>query len=104
MAKQRTSGRTPPKRPRKAAVHGLETWKLEDAKARLSEVVRLAETQGPQLVTVRGKDAAVIISPSEFLRLRPTKKRQPLVDFLQELRLGDISLIREPDSGRDIDL
>jgi hypothetical protein len=30
------------------------TWKLQDAKARFSEVVRLALTAGPQDVTVRG--------------------------------------------------
>src|ERR1700674_815535 len=96
MAK-RTTRRTPPKQSGKTGVNGLETWKLEDAKARFSEDVRLAETNGPQLVTVRGKDAAVIVSPSEFLRLRPTKKQQPLVDFLQDLRLSDNPLVREPD-------
>ena len=88
-------------------LHGLrrlETWKLDDAKARLSEVVGLAGTSGPQLITIRGKEAAVILSPVEFERLRPTKKRQPLVDFLQELRLSDIPLVQESDTGRDIEL
>jgi antitoxin Phd len=100
-------GKTRPaaqKRPQKSGLSRLETWKLEDAKARLSEVVRLAGTRGPQLVTIRGEDAAVILSPVEFERLRSTEKRQPLVDFLQELRLSDIPLLRESDSGRDIDL
>jgi len=36
------------------------TWKLEDAKARLSEVVRLALSEGPQRVTRRGRDAVII--------------------------------------------
>jgi antitoxin Phd len=104
MAKQRTTRKTSLKPPGKSSVKGLETWKLEDAKARFSEVVRLAKTNGPQLVTVRGKDAAVIISPSEFLRLRPAKKQLSLVDFLQGLKLSAIPLVREPDTGRDIDL
>jgi antitoxin Phd len=101
-------------RPRKTAsasveesqLHGLrrlETWKLENAKARLSEVVRLDGTRGPQLLTIRGKEAAVPLSPVGFERLRPTKKRQPLVDFLQELRLSDIPLVRKSDTGRDIE-
>jgi antitoxin Phd len=67
-------------------------------------VVRLAGTRGPQLVTIRGKDAAVMLSPVEFERLRSKEKRQPLVDFLQQLRLNDIPLVRESDSGRDVDL
>jgi antitoxin Phd len=100
MAKRRKTGRVSLK-PARADLHQLKTWKLEDAKARFSEVVRLAATRGPQLVTVRGKEAAVILSPSEFQRLQPTRKKKPLVDFLQELRLGDIPLVREIDRGRD---
>lgn len=103
MTKQRKTTLVSPKRPKTSGLRRLETWKLEDAKARLSEVVRLAETKGPQLVTIRGKDAAVILSPVEFERLRPTEKRKPLVDFLQGLRLNDIPLVRESDTGRDID-
>ena len=35
-------------------------WSLQDAKARLSEVIRLAQSEGPQLVTVHGKSAVTI--------------------------------------------
>jgi antitoxin Phd len=104
MTKRRKAGTASEERSNSSGLRRLQTWKLEDAKARLSEVVRLAGTKGPQLVTIRGKDAAVILSPLEFERLRPNEKRQPLVDFLQELRLSDIPLMREPDTGRDIDL
>src|ERR1700733_8560238 len=104
MKRQRKTVPASSKRPDTSGLRRLATWKLEDAKARLSEVVRLAGTKGPQLVTIRGKDAAVILSPVEFERLRSTEKRQPLVDFLQELRLSDIPLVRESDTGRDIDL
>lgn len=100
MAKPRKPGKVSA-RPARTALHGLETWKLEDAKARFSEVVRLAGTRGPQLVTIRGKEAAVILSPGEFQRLQPTEKKKPLVDFLQELRLRDIPFVRELDTGRD---
>jgi antitoxin Phd len=104
MMKQPKTRLASPKRPETSGLRRLETWKLEDAKARFSEVVRLAGTRGPQLVTIRGKDAAVILSPVEFERLRPMEKRKPLVDFLQELHLSDIALVRESDTGRDIDL
>ncbi len=45
---------------------GLPSSKLKDAKARLSDVVRLAREQGPQHVTVRGKDAVVILSAADY--------------------------------------
>ena len=87
------------------SVDGAPRWKLEDAKARLSEVVRLAGTEGPQLVTVRGKEAAVIVAPDQFRRLLPKAKgHQPLVSFLRGLRLSGLDLQREIDTGREIDL
>ena len=83
----------------------MERWKLEDAKARFSEVVRRAATHGPQLVTVRGKESAVILAPEEYRRLLPrTKGRDSLVRFLQSLDLRKIDIGREPDRGREIEL
>jgi prevent-host-death family protein len=84
-------------------VNGTKSWKLEDAKARLSEVVRLAATHGPQRVTVRGKEAAVILAPEDYRRLLPKPKdHQPIVRFLQGLGLDEIDLTRERDTGREI--
>ena len=83
----------------------MERWKLEDAKARLSEVVRLAGTEGPQLVTIRGKEAAVILAPEQYKQLLPKpKEHQPLVRFLQGLGLSSLDLERERDTGREIRL
>jgi prevent-host-death family protein len=80
-------------------------WKLEDAKARFSEVVRRARTEGPQRVTVRGKDAVVVIAAEALDKLLPAAKpRQDLVAFLQGLGTGDLNVARERDTGRDITL
>ena len=49
----------------------LGRWKLEDAKARFSELVRLARERGPQKVTVRGHDAVVILAAEDYARLAP---------------------------------
>jgi prevent-host-death family protein len=95
------------KRPGEASqvVTGLEQWKLEDAKARLSEVVRRASTAGPQLVTVRGREAAVVLTPEQYRQLLPKPKGHvPLQRFLQDLGLSGISLERENDTGREVDL
>ncbi|MCX7365266.1 MAG: type II toxin-antitoxin system Phd/YefM family antitoxin [Alphaproteobacteria bacterium] len=55
-------------------------WALQDAKAQFSEVVRRATSQGPQVVTYRGVDRAVVISAEEFRRLKP--ERPSFIDVL----------------------
>lgn len=85
------------------AVTGMERWKLEDAKARFSEVVRRAGSSGPQLVTIRGKEAAVILAPEQYRRMLPKDKgKLQLVQFLQGLGLSSVNTERENDPGRDI--
>ena len=82
-----------------------KAWRLEEAKARFSEVVRRARTEGPQHVTVRGRDAVVVISVEELARLSPPEApQQSLGAFLQGLELGGLDLQRERDGGRDIAL
>lgn len=53
-------------------------WKLEDAKARFSEVVRMARERGPQRVTVRGQDAVVVLSAADYARLAPAAAQPTL--------------------------
>ncbi len=79
-------------------------WKLEDAKARFSELVRRAEHDGPQTVTVRGREAVVVLSARDFAKLQPSADRPPLIDFLKGLDLGSLDLTRVPDFGRDVEL
>lgn len=60
-----------------------DIWKLQDAKARLSEVVRKARAGAPQKVTVHGKDA-VIIADAERFDVRPKPRRdQTMADFVE---------------------
>jgi antitoxin Phd len=87
------------------ALTSMERWKLEDAKARLSEVVRLAGTSGPQLVTIRGREAAVILAPEQYQRLLPRRESDlTLSRFLKGLGLAALDVERESDTGREIDL
>lgn len=79
-------------------------WKLEDAKARFSEVVRRAREDGPQRVTVRGHDAVVVMSVEQFDRLAPEKPRAGFLEFMESLHLGGLDLEREPDRGRDAEI
>ena len=79
-------------------------WKLEDAKARFSELVRRAQSEGPQRVTVRGRDAVVVISAEELEQLLPAERRLPFVEFMESLHVEGLDLGREPDYGRDVEL
>jgi prevent-host-death family protein len=84
---------------------GRQRWKLEDAKARFSEVVRRAQSEGPQTVTVRGKEAAVVLSADAFAALQPpAADRVPWAEFVAGLDLEGLDLSREPDFGREVDL
>lgn len=58
-------------------------WRLQDAKARFSELVRLAHSDGPQHVTLHGRDAVVVIDAEEFRRLSGSRTGQLLIDALQ---------------------
>ena len=83
----------------------FRTWKLEDAKAKFSEVVRRARDEGPQRVTYRGRDAVVVVAVNEFKNLLPAEApRQSLVEFLRSTALGELDVRRELDRGRDLAL
>jgi prevent-host-death family protein len=82
----------------------MKSWKLEDAKARFSELVRRAHTEGPQAVTVRGRRAVVVIDAAAFERLAAPVEAVPLVQFLQSLDMSGLDLSRERDAGRDLEL
>lgn len=86
----------------------MKTWKLEDAKNRFSEVVRLALAHEPQRVTRNGREAVVILSADDYEQLVAP---QNLIDFLQASPLaeaiaaGEFELPERPrESGRNIDL
>ena len=68
----------------------LQTWKLEDAKARFSEVVRLAQGENPQLVTVRGKEAVVVLSADQFAKLLPLMAQPNIHQFLSQSPLNQL--------------
>ncbi len=59
----------------------MHTWQMQEAKARLSELVKLAESEGPQDITVHGKSVAVVLSRSAFESL--PGRQQSLVEFMR---------------------
>lgn len=69
----------------------LPTWKLEDAKARFSEVVRLARERGPQRVTLRGQDAVVVLSAADYARLAPAAAKPTLFALFADSPFADLA-------------
>lgn len=82
------------------------SWKLQDAKARFSEVVRLASEAGPQHVTVNGKEKAVILSAQDYWRLSGEPTGAALVRLFAEVDLIDVDFEHPKTRGpvRDVAL
>jgi len=86
------------------ATNTMIRWQLQDARNRLSELVRKAREEGPQVITLRGRDAVVVVSANEFGKL--SRPRGSLVDFFRKSPLAGVKLDldRSTDTGRRIDL
>jgi len=78
------------------------TWNLADAKNRLTEVVNLALSEGPQTIT-RRKDAVVVISAEKYAEL--TGQRQGFKEFLMSgPSFEGLDLKRDQSPMRDVEL
>ena len=69
-------------------------WRLQDAKARFSEVVRQAQQRGPQRVTLHGRDAVVVVRSEEFDRLRRPISGRDIVAALARSPLASVNFER----------
>ncbi|MDO8415796.1 MAG: type II toxin-antitoxin system Phd/YefM family antitoxin [Agitococcus sp.] len=70
----------------------MHTWPVQDAKARFSELLRASLTEGPQIVTLRGTETAVLIPIDEWRRLQ------------QQARPSLKALLLAPHPTADLDL
>lgn len=79
-----------------------KTWQLQDAKSRLSEVVKRAEGGETQVITKRGDKVAVVIDYERYLNL--TGQQKTLLEVLrgEEPYTEDLMLERDKDEGRDL--
>ena len=78
-------------------------WQLQEAKNKLSEVVRLAQ-ESPQYITVHGRPAVVVVSVRQYEAM--TRPRTSLLEFFQTspLRAAELDWMRPGDPPRDVDL
>jgi len=67
----------------------MASWPLQDAKAKLSEVIATAKEHGPQIITQRGIKTAVLVPFEEWERVVQPQKRT-LLEILQSGPQGDL--------------
>lgn len=83
----------------------MQSWQIQTAKARFSELVKHAEQEGPQDITLHGRSVAVMVSRELFDRL--SGNEQSLVDFMRASPLqgrDDIEFERDRSLPREIEL
>jgi prevent-host-death family protein len=81
----------------------MTAWQTQEAKARFSELVKMAE-RSPQFITKRGNLTAVVISKKEYQRL--TEPKPSFFKFMQTSPWADVELELERDTSlpRESDL
>ena len=82
----------------------MVAWKMKTAKARLSELLRQAREKGPQRITIRGRDAAVILSIQDYEHLTRSQHADNWVDRFRMALTGEMDLTRDTDTGRVFEL
>jgi prevent-host-death family protein len=105
MARIVKSSSVKPAKPRRRARQPKSGhWLLQDAKARFSELVRRVRSEGPQRVTVHGRDEVVVISAEEFRRLKGDLTGKSLIAAMQASphRGVDLEAGRTPMPVRDV--
>lgn len=82
----------------------MQTWQIQTAKARFSELVKNATDSGPQDITLHGRSVAVVVSRELFDRL--SGQPSSLVDFMQQSPLcgqDDLTFERDHSLPREVD-
>ena len=100
------SGSAKSRKPRAPPTPRSGYWLLQDAKARFSELVRKVRSEGPQHVTVHGRDEVVVIAAEDFRRLKGSVTGKVLIEAMQASphREIDIEPTRGPLPVREVSL
>jgi len=82
----------------------MKEWQSQEAKQHFSEVVRLAQLEGPQKITYRGEECAWVISSRDYRKMK--KRKGSIVDFFQKSphRDVDLKIERRKDLPRKLEL
>lgn len=88
-----------------------DSWQIQDAKQRFSEMIRAVEHDGPQIITRHGEEVAVVLDIDEYHRLtRPSVDLTglllggPKLDDAAIAVFAEVEAERKADFGRQVDL
>ena len=73
----------------------VRIWQLQEAKDKFSKVVEEAQESGPQVITRRGVETAVVLGYEDYRRM--VSERQKLSDFFRESPFAEVGLDLERD-------
>jgi len=79
----------------------IRTWQLQEAKNKFSRVIEDAVNSGPQIITKRGVEVAIVISYASYQKMVASRGR--LSDFFRESPLVgiDLNLTRDKSDARE---
>lgn len=75
----------------------MKHWQLQEAKAKLSHLIYLTTTKGPQSITVRGKEEVILLSKKTYDHI--VGKKPSLVSFLKSSPLHGLHLNLDRDKS-----
>lgn len=70
----------------------MKPWSVQDAKARFSEFLDTCLKDGPQLVTKRGEEAAVLVPVQEWRRMQASRKRTLKELLMAKEPVGELNI------------
>lgn len=79
----------------------IQTWQLQEAKNKFSQVIENAVNSGPQIITKRGAEVAIVISYAEYQKM--IASRGSLSSFFRDSPLvgADVDLARDKSHARE---
>lgn len=73
-------------------LNGTPTWAVQDAKAKFSEFLEACVNNGPQIVTKRGEETAVLVPVAQWRRLQASAKPTLKELLLSDMARGDLMI------------
>jgi antitoxin Phd len=77
-------------------------WPVQEAKARFSELMERALTEGPQTITRHGAERVVVVSIEEY-RVLAAHRPDFKAHLLGGPKVDEFPIERDPDTGRDVE-
>lgn len=81
----------------------MTTWQVQQAKARLSELLDRAEDEGPQTISRHGRPRAVVVAIEQYRRLSAARPEFSTY-LLGGPKVDEFEVTRDRDTGRDVAL